>query len=82
MSRINLWLKTSKASKLLYFHCCPWTKLVDWDRVKCPKKIKIKLEKKCINCCEDKSLVVKIDFIIFLSYFIEKVFLKFMFKSA
>ena len=44
--------------------------------------MKIKLEKKYISCCEDKSLVVKTDIIIFLSYFLEKVFLNFMFKSV
>ena len=42
---------------------------------------KLKLKKKCISFCEDKSLVIKIDIVIFLSYFVEKVFLKFMFKS-
>ena len=42
---------------------------------------KQKLEKKCISCCENKSLVVKIDIIIFLSYFVEKVFFNFMFKT-
>ena len=41
---------------------------------------KLKLDKKCISCCEDKSLVVKIDIVIFLSYFAEKLFLNFMFK--
>ena len=41
---------------------------------------KLKLEKKCISCCEDKSLVVQIDIVIFLSYFVEKAFLNFMFK--
>ena len=50
------------------------------------KKKKIKQtnktqRKKCISCCEDKSLVVKIDIIIFLSYFVEKVFFNFMFKT-
>ena len=44
-------------------------------------KNKLKLEKNCISCCEDKSLVVKIDIAIFLSYFVEKVFLNFVFKS-
>ena len=43
-------------------------------------KNKLNLEKKCISCCEDKSLVIKIDVVIFLSYFVEKVFLNFMFK--
>ena len=42
---------------------------------------KLKLKKKCIGgCCEDKSLVGKIDIVIFLSYFVEKLFLNFMFK--
>ena len=41
---------------------------------------KLKLKKRCISCCEDKSLVVKIDIVIFLFYFVEKVFLNFMFK--
>ena len=41
---------------------------------------KLKLKKKRISCCEDKSLVVKIDIVIFLSYFVENVFLNFMFK--
>ena len=41
----------------------------------------LKLKKKCIGgCCEDKSLVGKIDIVIFLSYFVEKLFLNFMFK--
>ena len=44
------------------------------------KKTNLKLKKKCISSCEDKSLVVKIDIVIFLSYFVEKVFLNFMFK--
>ena len=43
------------------------------------KSPKIK-ERKCMNCCEDKSLLVKIDIAILLSYFVEKVFLNFMFK--
>ena len=47
-------------------------------QTKKPPKIK---EKKCMNCCEDKSLLVKIDIAILLSYFVEKVFLNFMFKS-
>ena len=41
---------------------------------------KLKLEKKCISRCEDKSLVEKKDIVICLSYFVEKVFLNFMFK--
>ena len=41
---------------------------------------KVTPKKKCISFCEDKSLVVKIDIVIFLSYFVEKVFLNFMFK--
>ena len=48
------------------------------NRVKCLKKKK--LEKKYISCFKDKSLVVKIDILIFLSYFVEKLFLNFMFK--
>ena len=41
------------------------------------KQTKIK-EK--ISYCEYKSLIVKVDIVIFLSYFVEKVFLNFMFK--
>ena len=41
------------------------------------KQTKIK-EK--ISYCEGKSLIAKIDIVIFLSYFVEKVFLNFMFK--
>ena len=41
---------------------------------------KQELEKKNACCCEDKSLVVKIDIIIVLSYFVEKVFLNFILK--
>ena len=33
-------------------------------------------EEKYISCCEEKGLVVKIDIVIFLPYFVEKVFLK------
>ena len=42
---------------------------------------KLKLKKKCISCCEDKSPVIKIDIVIILSYFVEKIFLNFMFKG-
>ena len=45
------------------------------------KQTKIR-EKKRISCCKDKSLVVKIDIVIFLSYFVEKVLLNFMLKSV
>ena len=45
------------------------------------KQTKIR-EKKCISCCKDKSQVVKIDIVIFLSYFVEKVLLNFMLKSV
>ena len=51
--------------------------------VKCQqkkKKQKKKEREKCISYCEDKSLAVKIDIVIFLSYFVEKVFLNFMRK--
>ena len=41
------------------------------------KQTKIK-EK--ISYCEYKSLIVKVDIVIFLSCFVEKVFLNFMFK--
>ena len=41
------------------------------------KQTKIK-EK--ISYCEYKSLIVKVDIVIFLSYFVEKVFLNFIFK--
>ena len=41
------------------------------------KQTKIK-EK--ISYCEDKSLIAKIDIVIFLSYFVQKVFLNFVFK--
>ena len=41
------------------------------------KQTKIK-EK--ISYCEYKSLIVKVDIVIFLSYFVEKVFLNLMFK--
>ena len=44
------------------------------------EKENLKLKKNCISCCKDKSLVEKIDIVIFLSYFVEKVFLNFMFK--
>ena len=44
------------------------------------KKKKKKLKKKCLSCCEGQSLVVKIDIVIFLSHFVEKVLLNFMFK--
>ena len=44
------------------------------------KKKKLKLKKKYISCCEDKSLIVKIHIVFFLSYFVENVFLNFMFK--
>ena len=53
-------------------------KLVDHYRVKCPKKQK--LEKEGISCRKDKRLLVKIDIVIFLCYFVEKLFLNFMFK--
>ena len=43
------------------------------------KKTKIR-EKKCISCCEDKSVVVKTDIVKFLPYFAEKVFLNFILK--
>ena len=45
------------------------------------KQTKIR-ERKRISCCKDKSLVVKIDIVIFLSYFVEKVLLNFMLKSV
>ena len=32
----------------------------------------MKLKKKYISFCEDKNLVVKIDIVIFLSYFVER----------
>ena len=44
------------------------------------KKRKPKIKKKmhrCCECCEDKSLIIKIYIVIFLSYFVEKVFLNF-----
>ena len=51
--------------------------------MKCLKKAKIKEKrKKYISCCEDKSLVVMRDIVIIMSYFVEKVFLNFIFLNA
>ena len=43
---------------------------------------KTKVREKMRQFCEGKSSVVKIAIFIFLSYFVEKVFLNFMFKGG
>ena len=55
-------------------------KLVDWDRVKCQKKKKKKKTKKKKKQKLKKKCIIKIVIIIFLSYFVEKMFFNFMFK--
>ena len=64
----------TKAFKLLFFHCGPW-KIGRLRQGKISKKThthtKIK-KKKCISCREEKSLVVKTDIVIFLSYFVRE----------
>ena len=69
---------TRKALKLLYFHCGP-SKFgrLRYGKMSKKKKKKTKMKEKMHVIV--KTLVIKID-IIFLSYFVEKVFLDFMFE--
>ena len=65
----------TKAFKLLFFHCGPWknrqTKIGQNFKKNTHTHTKIK-KKKCISCREEKSLVVKTDIVIFLSYFVRE----------
>ena len=76
MSRINLWLGQYKKS--IQVALFPLWPLKHFNIEQNVKKKKKKKKKEKISWCEDKTLVVKIDIFIFMSYFAEKVFLNFV----